>query len=93
MLPDMVMQAPSSTVNGQGYFDFNHALSFDLATNVTGALASRLGGTPDSSLRVPVKIRGTLESPKVTPDIGGMAKQQAIEKATGLVQSLFNKRK
>jgi len=95
-LPDLVLESSSSSVGGQGYFGFDNALSFDLATDITGALAAKLGGRPDSAgtahLRVPVRVRGTLQSPKVYPDVAGMAKATAVEKAKGLLDSFLKKR-
>jgi uncharacterized protein involved in outer membrane biogenesis len=95
-LPDLVLQSPSSSVGGQGYFKFDHALSFDLTTDVAGGLAARFNGRPDAAgvahLRVPVKVRGTLESPKVYPDVAGMAKAVAVEKAKGLIDSFLKRR-
>ena len=95
-LPDLVLENSSSNVTGQGYVGFDNALSFDLKTDVTGGLAARLGGRPDSDgvahLRVPVKVSGTLESPKVYPDVAGMAKGAAVEKAKGLLDSFIRRR-
>ncbi|RPI12274.1 MAG: hypothetical protein EHM65_06180 [Acidobacteriales bacterium] len=95
-LPDLVLQSASSSVGGQGYFKFDHALSFDLTTDVAGGLAARFKGRPDAAgvahLRVPVKVRGTLESPKVYPDVAGMAKAVAVEKAKGLIDSFLKRR-
>ena len=95
-LPNVVLQNSSSSVGGQGYFKFDHALSFDLTTDVTGGLAARFNGKPDAAgvahLRVPVKVRGTLESPRVYPDVAGMAKAAAVEKAKGLLDSFLKRR-
>ena len=96
LFTELALQNLSSTVSGQGFATFDHALSFDLVADMTGGLASRFGGKPDSEgvarLRVPVRVRGTLDSPKVYPDIGGMAKSAAVEKARGLLDSFLKKR-
>ena len=93
---DILFENPVSDVTGQGRFGFDGSLDFNLAANITGELAGRLGGKPGAGgkpvLRVPVKVRGTTSSPKVYPDIGGMLKQKAVEKATGLIESLFKKK-
>lgn len=94
--PEIALQDSSASVMGQGFVGFDHALSFDLVTDAAGGLASRLGGKFGSAsltnLRIPVRVRGTLESPKVYPDVGGMAKTAAVEKARGLLDSFLKKR-
>jgi uncharacterized protein involved in outer membrane biogenesis len=96
-LPDLVLENGASRIAGQGYFTFLGEIGFDLVTNVTGELAASLGGRPDSSGRaqfqVPVKVRGSLESPKVYPDVGRLAVQTATEKAAGLLDRFLNKKK
>jgi hypothetical protein len=96
LLSDILLKSPSSAVSGQGRVGFDHSLEFGLITDITGSLASRLGAKPDASgraqLRVPVKVRGTLESAKVYPDVASMAKAQAIKKVKGLLDSFFNKK-
>ena len=93
---DLALQSSSSTVSGQGYAMFDQALSFDLMTDTTGGLATRFGGKSDAAgvahLRVPVRVRGTVESPKVYPDVTGMAKAAAVDKAKGLIDSFLKKR-
>lgn len=96
LLTDILLKNASSSVSGQGRVGFDHSLEFDLITGMTGSLAARLGGRPDASgqaqLRVPVKVRGTLEAAKVYPDVAGMAKAQAVEKGLGLLDSFIKKR-
>ena len=92
---DLNLRDASSTVTGQGYVAFDHTLSFDLVMDMSADLAARLAGKPalaGQRLRVPVKVHGTMESPKVSPDVGGMAKAAATEKARGLLDSLRRKR-
>jgi uncharacterized protein involved in outer membrane biogenesis len=96
LLSDILLKNASSSVSGQGRVGFDHSLEFDLITGISGSLATRLGGRPDASgqaqLRVPVKVRGTLEAAKVYPDVAGMAKAQAVEKGMGLLDSFLKKR-
>jgi len=93
---DILFENPVSDVKGQGRFGFDGSLDFSLAVNVTGKLADRLGGKPGAGgkpvLRVPVKVSGTTSAPKVYPDVGGVVKQRMVEKATGLLESLFKKK-
>ena len=96
LLSGLLLESPASVVEGAGEVGFDQDLSFDLVTDVTGDLAARLGGKPDSSgkarLRVPVKVRGSMNSPQVYPDVAGMAKERALEKARGLFDSLLKKK-
>lgn len=96
LVPELALEHPATEVSGQGSVGFDQSLNFDLITSLTGDLAGRLGGKPDSSgvaqLRVPVRVRGSVNSPKLYPDVGRMVKQKAIEKATGLLDSLLKKR-
>ena len=91
-LTNIVIESPAFDVAGDGYFTFEKELHFDLQTSVEGALAASLGGRPDSAgnttTTVPVRVRGTVDSPKVYPDV----KCIAIDKAKGLLDSLFKKR-
>ena len=91
-LRDIALTGPSKTVTGDGHFTFEEELDFKLLTDVRGTLASSLGGKPDSNgqptLRVPVRVRGQVSSPKVRPDIARLA----LEKATGILDSLFKKK-
>jgi uncharacterized protein involved in outer membrane biogenesis len=96
LLSDILLKSAASSVSGQGRVGFDHSMEFDLITGISGSLAARLGGRPDASgqaqLRVPVKVRGTLEAAKVYPDVAGMAKAQAVERGLGLLDSFIKKR-
>ncbi len=96
ILSDILLKNAASSVSGQGRVGFDHSMEFDLVTGISGSLAARLGGRPDASgqaqLRVPVKVRGTLEAAKVYPDVAGMAKAQAVERGMGLLDSFLKKR-
>ena len=91
-LTNILLDSPASDVSGQGYFTFEKELYFDLQATVQGALAATLGGKPNSEgttvASVPVKIRGTVDSPKVSPDIGRIVE----DKVKGVLDSLFKKR-
>ncbi len=96
LLSGLRLESPVSDVTGSGLVGFDHRLSFDLATEITGDLASKLGGRPDpggvARVVVPVKVSGTVESPRVYPDISAIVRQRVTEKAKGLFESLFKKK-
>ena len=87
----LVIESPAAVIRGQGSVTFDQALSFDLQTTVEGGLAATLGARPDAEGKqqatVPVKVRGTVDSPKVYPDIGRIVK----DKAKRLLDSFLNR--
>jgi hypothetical protein len=93
---DLRMESPVSVVTGTGRVGFDHSLEFDVAVEIIGDLAMKLGGKPDAGgvprVIVPAKVRGSLESPKVYPNIGAMVKQVVTGKATNLLKSLFKEK-
>ncbi len=95
-LADLVLENPSAQITGKGHITFAQELSFDLATDAGGTLAQVLGGKPDSEgrirVRVPVKIGGTVTSPKVYPDVGRLVTEKATEKAAGFLERLLKKK-
>ncbi len=91
-LSDLVLQNSSSKITGEGYFTFDEELHIDLMTNVLGGLSSTVGGlvglsNPGGALRVPVKVRGTFQEPKVRPDVAGLLQQNL-----GSILDLFKKK-
>jgi uncharacterized protein involved in outer membrane biogenesis len=66
-LSDLNLEGPGSRVTGQGHVTFNQELQLDLVTNLEGKLAASLR---QEQLRVPVRVRGTVDSPRVQPDVG-----------------------
>ena len=95
-MSDILLESGSSALSGEGFLTFDHTLNFDLRTTVTGPLAVKLGGKPNSegvpAAQIPVKVSGTLEAPKLRPDIAQAAKQQVKERVTDLLDSLFKKK-
>lgn len=93
---DILLESGASSLSGEGFLTFDHALNFDLRTTITGPVAAKLGGKPNSegvpAAQIPVKLSGTLEAPKVRPDIRQAAKQQVQERVTDLLDSLFKKK-
>ena len=74
------------------HFTFDEELHIDLMTNVLGGLSSTVGGlvglsNPGGALRVPVKVRGTFQEPKVRPDVAGLLQQNL-----GSILDLFKKK-
>ena len=95
-LSDILLESGASALSGAGTMSFDHELNFDLQTTISGPVAAKLGGKPNAQgipvAPVPVKVSGTLEAPKVRPDLGRVAKQQVKQRVTDLLDSLFKKR-
>jgi uncharacterized protein involved in outer membrane biogenesis len=96
LFEDLVLEHPSTQVVGKGSVDFDRNLNLDLGVLVGGDVARLLGGKPDdagkTTVRVPVKIEGAMRSPKLYPDLGRVVREKAVEKAKGLLDSLFQKK-
>jgi uncharacterized protein involved in outer membrane biogenesis len=95
-MSDIALESGPSAVSGEGFVTFDQALNFDLRTTITGPVAVNLGGKPNSqgvpAAQVPVKVSGTLQAPKVRPDLKQAAKEQVKERVTDLLDSLFKKK-
>ncbi len=93
---DLRMESPVSVVTGSGRVGFDHSLDFDVAVEIRGDLAARLGGKPDSGgvarVIVPARVGGSLESPKVYPNLGAIVKQAVTAKAKDLLESIFEEK-
>ncbi len=93
---DLVIEGPTLAASGQGVIGFDHALNVDLTAKVTGNVASLVNRVALSSqsneASVPLSVTGTLESPRVRPNIGKALKQEATKQVKGLVDSLFNRK-
>jgi AsmA protein len=95
---NLALESAAAVISGQGVVTFDRELQFDLAALVSGALAqslTRLTGGTSQTVQVPVRVRGTVDSPRVQPDLGRLVKdqvkQQLEERAKGLLDSLFKK--
>ena len=94
-LPDLVLESSQTQITGQGYITFAKELNFDLVSTIHGPLAATISSRTDDSGQpvagVPVRVRGTVDQPRVTPDIGKMAVETIKEKAGGFLDQLFRK--
>lgn len=90
----IALQSDELRITGGGSFGFDQSLAIDLDSAVSGALAELLGGSRDSSgaawVIVPLRIRGSVADPSVSPDLGRLIKNEAVRRATGLLDVLIN---
>ncbi len=92
-LPDAILKGTSSAIRGQGHITFDKQLHFDLQAGYSGALATTLGGKPGADgqpqIAIPVRVRGTLDAPRVMPDFGQVIKRNI----PGILESIFGNKK
>lgn len=90
---DIVLRGDTLRVDGEGSFGFDQSLHLDLRSAVSGALAQLLGGRQDAEgvawVVVPMRVRGSVADPSVTPDLGRLVRDEAIRRAGGLLESLI----
>jgi hypothetical protein len=95
-MSEILLESGSSALSGEGFMTFAQELNFDLRTTITGPVAANLGGKPNNegvpSAQIPVKVSGTLEAPRVRPDIKQVAQEQVKQRVGDLLDSLFKKR-
>jgi uncharacterized protein involved in outer membrane biogenesis len=89
----IVLHGDTLHIDGDGSFGFDQSLSLDLRSAVSGSLAQLLGGRQDASgvawVVVPMRVRGSISKPSVTPDLGRLVRDEAIRRAGGLLDSLM----
>jgi hypothetical protein len=89
----IVLHGDTLRIDGDGSFGFDQSLHLDLRSAVSGALAQLLGGQQDAEgvawVVVPLRVRGSIANPSVTPDLGRLVRDEAIRRAGGLLDSLL----
>lgn len=91
-LTGLTLESPVLNLTGQGTVGFDGSLALNLEVPVSGelsALIARLARlSPGSAVRLPVLVTGTLESPRVRPDVRSLAGRGV----RGLVDSFLKRR-
>ncbi len=94
-MSDILLESGTSGLSGSGTATFDQELNFDLRTTISGPVAAKLGGKPNAEgtpvAEIPVKVSGTLENPKVRPDLARAAKEQVKERVGDLLDSIFKR--
>jgi len=89
----IVLRGDTLRIDGDGFFGFDQSLHLDLRSAVSGALAQLVGGRQDASgvawVVVPLRVRGNVTKPSVTPDMRRLVRDEAIRRAGGLLDSLI----
>ena len=91
-LSGIVLDSPALGLTGKGSIGFDQTLRFDLEAAVSGELGAMVTRVVRGSLgpetKLPVALTGTLDSPKVRPNVRALATRGA----RGLVESFLKKR-
>jgi len=91
-LSGIALDSPALGLTGQGSVGFDGALSFNLETPVSGQLAALVTRvvpvSPGAEAKLPVVVSGTLDSPKVRPNVRALAGRGV----RGLVESFLKKK-
>ena len=94
---DLVLEGPTLGATGNGVIGFDHSLNFDLVAKVSGNTASLVNrvafNSQSSDASVPLTVTGTVDAPRVRPNVGKVVKEQVTKQVKGLVDSLFNRKK
>ena len=89
---NLVIEGPAIAANGSGEIGEDQGLRFKLTTLVRGRVAELLGqrkaGTQPAEAAIPVEIGGTVQNPRVTPNVGKMA----VSTGLNYLQELLKKR-
>ncbi len=93
--PEFALDGSGMKATGNGFLGFDKTLDFDVETwlpvkdSGPTALLTLAGG--QQSMQIPVRVTGSVESPKVRPNIGKVAKQQVTEQASSVLGSIFGR--
>lgn len=94
---DLVLEGPTLGATGNGVIGFDHSLNFDLNAKISGNTASLVNrvalNSQSNEASVPLTVTGTVDAPKVRPNVGKVVKQQVTKQVKGLVESLLNRKK
>jgi hypothetical protein len=75
---DIALGSDTLHITGDGSFGFDQTLDLDLDSTITGAVAELLRGHRDESgaawVSVPLRVRGSLDTPSVRPDLGRLVR-------------------
>lgn len=93
--PEFALDGSGMKATGNGFLGFDKTLDFDIDTWLPvkdGGPTALLSLTGDQqAMQIPVKVTGSVDSPKARPNIGKVAKQQVTKQATSALGSIFGR--
>jgi uncharacterized protein involved in outer membrane biogenesis len=94
---NLLLDGSKIRLTGSGVIHFDHAIDFDVLAHLNSAALAEIGKIvplhlPSISTDVPLSITGTLESPKVRPKFGKIAKGAVKSAAVDTVLNVLKKR-
>jgi|GEM_PF-1272450 len=93
--PNLLLENDSARIGGAGSFGFDQDLDYNVSSLISGPLAELLGGSANAEgvaqAAAPLRVSGTMESPRVFLDVKGIAKKAAVDQAKGFLGNLLNR--
>jgi hypothetical protein len=93
---NLIIEGPALGANGSGEIGAGGELDFRLTTLVRGPVAQLLEqrpvGSQPAEAAVPVEITGTIEAPRVMPNVKAMAVATGLQYLQDLVKKRFGKK-
>ena len=93
--PNLLLENDSARIGGAGSFGFDQGLDYNVSSLISGPLAKLLGGSANTEgvvqAAAPLRVSGTMESPRVFLDVKSLAKKAAVDQAKGFLGGLLNR--
>ena len=93
--PNLLLENDSARIGGAGSFGFDQGLDYNISSLISGPLAKLLGGSANAEgvvqAAAPLRVSGTMESPRVFLDVKSIAKKAAVDQAKGFLGNLLNR--
>jgi len=93
--PNLLLENDSARIGGAGSFGFDQGLDYDVSSLISGPLAKLLGGSENAEgvvqAAAPLRVSGTMKSPRVFLDVKSLAKKAAVDQAKGFLGGLLNR--
>jgi len=94
---DLLLDGPALRVTGSGVIGFDETINFSLVAHVSGGTLGKVLYTgplhlPNMNADVPLTVTGTVQAPRVRPQVGKLAKQTVNQTVRGVVDQFFKKK-
>lgn len=95
-IENLLLDAPGIRLTGSGVIGFDEGLNLSLIARLTGGLAQLVNTGPlhlpaGLNTDVPLLVTGTVDNPKVRPEIGKMVKNDLHDAVKGILGGFLKK--